>query len=107
MAGKMKAPTRPVVVTANRLTDGHVVWLTEDAGWSEAIADARIFDPADAEAGIAAALHDEARQIIVAPYTTEMDTAKAGETDQGRQPIRFRERIRANGPSILFLPQDA
>lgn len=32
----------PVVVTANRLTDGAVVYRTPDAGWSQDLADAAV-----------------------------------------------------------------
>jgi hypothetical protein len=104
MAAKIKAPTRPVVVTANRLRDGHVVWLAPHATWSEDVHDAQLFSPAEAEAGLEAGLLDESRQIVVGAYTTEADA-----TGHGPEPLLHRERIRAYGPSIAFisLPPDA
>ncbi len=100
MAGKTKQPTGTVVVTANRLTDGEVVWLAPNNVWSRDIGTATLFPPEAAEAGLAAGLRDEARQIVVAAYVTA-----AEETDHGPVPLRYRERIRAFGPSVL--PPDA
>ena len=40
---KAKGAAQPLVVTANRLRDGRVVWLAEGGRWSERVAEARVF----------------------------------------------------------------
>lgn len=82
------------VLTANRLSDGVVVFLDANGRWSEQIAAARIAEEkADAEALTEAG---EARgDEVVAPYL--IDVALEA---QGPKPLRYRERIRAFGPSI-------
>jgi hypothetical protein len=85
------------VATANRLRDGLVVFLAADGAWSTALASARVAHTPD-EAGslLAAAERSAAEQEVVAPYL--IDVADDG----GRlRPVRFREVIRAQGPSIL------
>jgi hypothetical protein len=82
------------VLTANRLSDGVVVFLDANGRWSEHIAAARVAEEkADAEALTEAG---EARgDEVVAPYLIDV-TLEA----QGPKPLRYRERIRAFGPSI-------
>jgi hypothetical protein len=96
MSAKVSAPTHPVVITANRLTDGRAVWLTARNTWCERIAQAELFPAAEASAALATAQRDEARQIVIAPYATEAD-----DTSHGPEPRLNRERIRAHGPSVL------
>ncbi len=84
------------VISANRLTDGLVVYQTGDGGWSERIADATVFDAETAgEAALATAGEAVARQIIVDPYAIDID-----ESGGGRRPTRYREFIRAKGPTV-------
>jgi hypothetical protein len=82
------------VLTANRLLDGVVVFLDANGRWSEHIAEARV---AEEKAGAEALTEaGEARgDEVVAPYL--IDVALDA---QGVQPLRYRERIRAFGPSI-------
>jgi len=91
----MAAPNSKHVITANRLMDGLVVYLTEDGSWSEVINEARI--AADDEA-LQAALADgqaaEAAHEVVGVY--EVAVERDG-TDI--RPVRIRERIRAYGPT--------
>ncbi len=97
MQAKVKARgTQPLVVTANRLRDGRVVWLGGGGIWSERVGDAAIFDGAGVAAGLSAAAQAEAEQIVVAPYEVEV-TLKPG----GPEPLRMRERVRVVGPSVL------
>ena len=82
------------IVSANRLTDGRVVYLTRENGWSESIIDGRSAATkeestallADAEQAVEAG-------IVVAPYLVSM-------ADDGGAfaPLHFRERIRLFGP---------
>jgi hypothetical protein len=84
------------VISANRLTDGLVVYLTSAGGWSERIAEARIVeDEEDGKAALAAAAEAAARQLVVEPYAIDIDDS-GGE----RRPTKFREFIRAHGPTV-------
>lgn len=93
-AGKAKAALQ--AVTANRLTDGIVVFLAEGNHWSERSGEAQIArDQTAADALLATAEVDVTRRIVVAPYLIEMT-----ETPAGWVPGSLRERIRAAGPTI-------
>ncbi len=81
------------VVTANRLRDGLVVFLAEGDGWSLALADARVADGTQAAAAILAVAEQAADdRIVVEPYLIDV-TADNGTV----RPVRYRERIRADG----------
>jgi hypothetical protein len=81
----------PSVVTANRLTDGIVVYLASDGGWTEEIARARLAETEDEVKALEAeAAKDVAARKVVAVYP--MDVAiREGAVD----PLSVRERIRA------------
>ncbi|MGZ9033882.1 MAG: DUF2849 domain-containing protein [Rhodospirillales bacterium] len=81
------------VLTANRLCDGVVVFLDGDGRWTEHIAAARVAEKADGEA-LAKAGEATAAEVI-APYLIDV-TLEA----DGPRPLRYRERIRAFGPSV-------
>jgi|APTNR8051073442_1049403.scaffolds.fasta_scaffold00410_7 hypothetical protein len=81
------------VLTANRLSDGAVVFLDAEGRWSERIAAARVAEKADAQALTNAGEATAAE--VVAPYLIDV-TLEA----EGPRPLRYRERIRAFGPSI-------
>ncbi len=84
------------VVSANRLTDGLVVYLTPDAGWSERLADGRIAaDAAAAERLLALAGQAERDRIVVDPYLIDV-----AEFDGVLRPTKYREYIRATGPTV-------
>ncbi|TVR83613.1 MAG: DUF2849 domain-containing protein [Rhodospirillales bacterium] len=86
------------VVTANRLIDGAVVYLTDCGGWSERIQDAIVADGKEADAALtAAADRAVADCIVVAPYLIDVDTAADSSVLRA---LRYRERIRSDGPSI-------
>jgi hypothetical protein len=83
------------MVLANRLADGRVVFLAV-AGWAESIADGAVAtDPDAAEALLARARADEARNLVVEPALVEVR-----DTPGGRLPVAFRERIRSAGPTV-------
>lgn len=92
---RTKGTAQPLVVTANRLRDGRVVWLAEAGSWSEHVADAEVFAGEAVEAGLAAGAAAEARQFVVGPYAVEVAIGAAGPV-----PLRAREKFRADGPSI-------
>ncbi len=84
------------IVTANRLTDGAVVYLTARGGWSVSIADGRValgefetrdlMDWADRSAD---------RNEVVGPYPMAIDGAASR-----HRAIGMRETIRAGGPTV-------
>lgn len=84
------------MVTANRLVDGGVVYLTGDGHWCERIGGGCLADDKQrldslmetAEKGVAA-------RIVVAPYAIEVIIENG--TVRAR---RYREHIRASGPTI-------
>ena len=83
------------IVTANRLREGDVVYLTDRGTWSTHLNESRASrDPAVIETMLAAAAEDVATQKVVSVYA--MDVA---EIDGILQPLSTREIIRAAGPS--------
>ena len=84
------------MITANRLGDGAVVFLASQGRWVERFEDGRLAINED-EAASLQAFADEAvaRAEVVAPCLIEVS-----EQDGRLLPARYRERIRAEGPSI-------
>ncbi len=86
------------VITANRLSDGVVVYLASGS-WKTGIDGASVLAAADAiEAGLAVAARAVANREIVDVSAIDVEL---GETRTPR-PLRLRERIRAFGPTIAF-----
>ena len=81
----------PSVVTANRLTDGIVVYLAADGEWTEEIANARVADD-EAETKALETIAENAvreREVIgVYPMPVAL-------VDGAVDPLSVRERIRA------------
>jgi hypothetical protein len=93
-----KSSTSISVLTANRLSDGAVVFLDFDGVWVESLRGAVVArTPDEVRALESRGAFDAARNIVVEPYLVEMHEA----TDGGLTPVRFRERVRLGGPSIL------
>ena len=84
------------VATANRLSDGAVVYLG-DGEWTERIEGARIADGKDAATAL---MEDAEREVplcrVVAPYLIDVGYS----ADNALRPATYREQIRAFGPSI-------
>lgn len=84
------------MVLANRLTDGHTVFLTADGGWVEDIARGAVAGNQDAaQQLLATAQLAEARNAVVEPYIIAIRTESGS-----RLPVSYREAIRATGPTI-------
>jgi hypothetical protein len=81
------------VLTANRLSDGAVVYWAGAGAWSREIEQALVLDAAQAAAAMAQALDDD--RMVVAPYFV----ALAGVATPAAR-VRTRETLRAHGPSI-------
>jgi hypothetical protein len=91
-----KTPTLSVL-TGNRLSDGIVVFLDFEGAWSETLAEAVVArSPDEVRALKDRGAYDAARNVVVEPCLIEVR-----ETAGGLLPIRYRERVRATGPSVL------
>ena len=92
-----KRATGSSILTANRLSDGSVVFLDFEGAWNESIDIALVARTTPEVAELEArGAFDAAQNIVVEPYLVEVREA------EGRLvPIRQRERVRAGGPSIL------
>ncbi len=88
--------TGPVVVTANRLGDGAVIYRTPDGRWSSRLDEAAVVSTAPAATALlAAALAEDVSAVgaYVAPVRMGSD---------GRpEPGNLRERIRYAGPTVV------
>jgi Protein of unknown function (DUF2849) len=81
----------PNVITANRLTDGVVVYLASDGEWTEQIANARVADGDEETKALEAEAENAVRERrVVAVYPMPV-ALKDGAVD----PLSVRERIRA------------
>ena len=91
------------IVTANRLSDGLVVYLNRasgGAGWSERIESARIADDAAAADGLLVRAEGPGQAVrVVDPYLIEVTNLGAVP-----QPVSRREAIRAQGPTVRTDP---
>lgn len=84
------------VLTANRLGDGRVVFLTPEGDWSPALNDALTVTDEDAAAELSAVGGIAERDCAVTgPYLIDVT-----ESDAGIRALAIREAIRANGPTI-------
>ncbi len=89
--------TGPVIVTANRLGDGAVVYRTSKNGWSANLQSARVvITAADATNLLREALSDEQR--VVGPYVASVRI----DSSTRLSPANLRERIRSEGPTIAL-----
>jgi hypothetical protein len=80
------------IVTANRLTDGVVVYRDAREGWTREISEAQRFSPEVAAAALAEAQAQS--RVVVGAYLVEIDDGAFVRRE------RQRETIRANGPSV-------
>jgi hypothetical protein len=86
----------PDVITANRLTDGVVVFQTIDVSWTEDFNRAAVLpDPEATAVALKRAKEDEANNIVVEPYAIVVE-----ERNGHLAPKALREAIRATGPTI-------
>lgn len=85
------------IITANRLADGLVVFLTGDGRWSRIIAASGLLeDEAAVEVALESALADVGANRVVDPYAVEVVVPAPGKEPV---PRRLRERIRTSGPT--------
>lgn len=84
------------MIIANRLTDGLVVFLDADGGWSQDIADGAVISDETEEARLfEQAKSAEANCIVIDPNLIDVTV------DDGKpKPVAIREAIRAFGPTV-------
>ncbi|ASP51203.1 DUF2849 domain-containing protein [Sinorhizobium meliloti] len=88
------------VLTANRLADGISVWLDASGNWVESLQDAFVARHAEA----VAALEATGKRSFDENKVVDVNVIDVEEVDGTRRPLRMRERIRAEGPSIPYAP---
>lgn len=88
------------VLTANRLHDGVAVWLGANGQWALSLKDALLARHDEA----LAALEIAGRRALDDNRVVDVNLIDVEETSDGLRPLRLRERIRADGPSIDYAP---
>ena len=86
-----------ILITANRLDDGSVVWLGDDLQWWQDRHYAGHFDKVARRLALAKASNSEAANEVTAIYEIPID---------GKADVSARERIRALGGPSIVPPQD-
>jgi hypothetical protein len=89
--------TGPSVVTANRLSDGAVVYRAADGRWTTQFDEAAVVTTAPAAADLLDAANAEGL-IAVGAYVAPVRREQNG----AMQPGNLRESIRLNGPTIAL-----
>ncbi len=89
--------TGPVVVTANRLADGAVIYRTAQGSWTSDLAAAAVVTTAPAATELlAAALADKLSAVDA--YVAPVEVTPERRVTPGN----LRERIRCNGPTVAL-----
>jgi hypothetical protein len=87
--------TGPVIITANRLADGAVVYRGARGDWTTQIMEAAVATTAPvASELLAAAVAEDV--LVVGPYVAPVELDRNGRS----QPGNLRERIRVDGPTF-------
>lgn len=84
------------VLTANRLADGIAVWYSNSQGWVERVVDA---DSVSSKEDLAL-FEKVAAEAISAGQHCDVVLIDVEITEEGPRPLKLRERIRAEGPTI-------
>ncbi len=85
-----------LIVTAQRLSDGRVVYLRQDRSWTQRDAEAWVSE----DAGVIDALVEWAKtqtEVVVDPYRIEVQVVGGA-----IRHLSARERIRAEGPAAVL-----
>ncbi len=86
------------VLTANRLSDGISVWLDAAGHWTETLQDAFVARHKEA----VDALDATGKQAFADNKVVDVNVVDVEEVDGQLRPLRMRERIRAEGPTIVY-----
>lgn len=85
------------IMTANKLSDGIVVFLGYDGDWTRHVDDARIAEREEDVADMQAEATESTD--VVDPYLIDVEVRAAEGSSRFVRPTQYRERIRAFGPS--------
>lgn len=88
------------VLTANRLTDGIAVWLSEAGEWATKLNGARVSRDANTDGELEAI----GKAAYAANLVVDVNLIEVKETEGVLWPLRLRERIRAEGPTMEYAP---
>jgi len=88
------------VLTANRLADGVAVWLNANGEWTLSLQEALVARHAEAEA----ALEAIGKKAYADNKVVDVNLVDVRETGGKLWPLRLRERIRAEGPTMEYAP---
>ena len=86
------------VLTANRLSDGIAVWLDANGQWTEKLQNALVARHAEA----VSALEAIGKRDFAANRVVDVNVIEVQEAGGQIWPIRLRERIRAQGPTMEY-----
>jgi len=89
------------LVTANRLHDGAVVYLTINGGWTTNVESGFVSNKKHKDELMVMAKEAVDAQLIIAPYLIDVEVVA-----NSIRPRRFRESIRAKGPTIFSTMED-
>ena len=84
------------ILTANRLSDGIAVWYSGSPGWVEQVGKVRAASTKE-DIGI---LEQIAKDTLAKGQHCDVVLIDVEETAEGPRPLKLRERIRAEGPTI-------
>jgi hypothetical protein len=86
------------VITANRLSDGLVIFIGPDGTWVTDIADALTFaDGPELDAATAFGVEGVVGRFLIDPYPIDVAIENGVP-----MPTRLREAIRARGPTVVY-----
>jgi len=88
------------VLTANRLTDGVAVWLNANGEWVTSLQESLVARHAEA----VAALEAIGKRSYADNQVVDVAVVEVQETNGVLWPLRLRERIRAQGPTMEYAP---
>ncbi|WP_349434106.1 DUF2849 domain-containing protein [Pararhizobium sp. A13] len=88
------------VLTANRLSDGISVWLDAAGNWVESLQDAFVARHAEA----VSALEATGKAAFADNKVVDVNVIDIEEVAGVLRPLRLRERVRAEGPTIDYAP---
>ena len=87
------------VLTANRLTDGTAVWYDKSGSWSERIGSSEVVHTREDAERLEAA----GRKAFASNEVLDVALVEVEEIEGRIRPLRLRERIRAEGPTIEYM----
>ena len=94
--------TGPVVVTANRLADGAVIYRAADGRWTTGLAAASVVTTSPAALDLLTAAQAD-KVLAVDPYVAPVRLT----AEQRVLPGNLREQIRSNGPTVALPGESA